>query len=156
MTVFYAYAEVPADVQKVWEIDPADDDGRPWIRHEAGGPWSVEGETILQGGLVLTWEQLMENFGPLTDDPAMAGVGLEALPSTAAATVPDELRQAAGKLTNPPHCGGRHTDCACDYAEQLAGLFRDIAARLTAEPGYPVPETALDMARRINKTEVSR
>lgn len=66
-----------------------------------------------------------------------------------------ELRQAADKLTEIPHCGGTYSDCACDYAEQLAGLFRDIASKAEGEPGYEVNETAFDMARRINRAEVA-
>ena len=69
-------------------------------------------------------------------------------------SVPQELRQAADKLTAEPHCGGVYSDCACDYAEQLAGLFRDLAAKVEADPDYPVSLTAVDMARRINRAEV--
>lgn len=159
MTVFYAYAEVPADVRKVWEIDPASDsdaDTAPWVRAAGSELWRVRGED--EGGLELTWPQLMENFGPLTDDPAMAGVGLDALPSgpgTAPAVV-EELRAAADKITTPPNCGGEFSACVCDYADRLASLLRDVAQQAEQEPAWPVFQLALDIARRINRPEVSR
>lgn len=69
-------------------------------------------------------------------------------------TVSDELRQAADKLTAEPHCGGIYSDCACDYAEQLAGLLRDVAAKVDKDPGWPVPLLMLDIAQRINRATV--
>lgn len=72
-------------------------------------------------------------------------------------TVSDELRQAADKLTEVPHCGGAYSDCACDYAEQLAGLLRDYASLIDEDPDWAasIPDTAMDIVRRINRFEVS-
>lgn len=71
-------------------------------------------------------------------------------------SVSEELRQAADKLTQVPHCGGEYSDCLCDYAVQLAGLFRDVARKLDADPDFPVSLVAWDMAQRINRAEVAR
>lgn len=72
-------------------------------------------------------------------------------------TVSDELRQAADRLTAEPHCGGKYSDCARDYAEQPAGLLRDYAEMVDADPDWAahVPATALDIVRRINAYGVS-
>lgn len=70
-------------------------------------------------------------------------------------SVSDELRQAADKLTAAPHCGGIYSDCACDFAEQLAGLLRDAAAQAEQERGWSPPMLLLDTARRINRAEVA-
>lgn len=67
-------------------------------------------------------------------------------------TITDELRRAADKLTEIPHCGYKYSDCACDYAEQLAGLLRDIVLRVEQHPDFPVSPEALDIARRINRS----
>lgn len=93
MTIFYAkpylvggsythggdeevhFDEMPADLTKVWEIDPfPPDDTRPWTRDD-NGLWSFEGED----GLELSWEELLYEFGPLTDDEGQAGMGLDEL-----------------------------------------------------------------------------
>lgn len=95
MTVFYAerylvgglethggdlethYDPMPADLVRVWEVDPADPwDTTPWVRG-ADGIWTVEGEG--PDGLALPWEELLEEFAPVSDDEADAAIGLDAL-----------------------------------------------------------------------------
>lgn len=67
------------NITKVWEVDPAEPgDTTPWVKG-ADGYWSPEGEGF--DSLELPWEDLLEEFGPLTNDEDDAAIGLEALAS---------------------------------------------------------------------------
>jgi hypothetical protein len=95
MTVFYAqdymvgglyihggdrethYTPMPEGLKKVWEIEPVPPgDTTPWVRGD-GDYWTVAAEGHEE--LALSWEELLEEFGPLTDDETEAAMGLEAL-----------------------------------------------------------------------------
>jgi len=68
---------MPANLTKVWEIDPADpNDTTPWVR-DADNLWTVQGEG--DEGFALSWIELLDEFGPLTDDERDAAMGIEAL-----------------------------------------------------------------------------
>jgi hypothetical protein len=94
MTVFYAktytvgglythggdrethHDPMPEDLTRVWEIEPfLPADTRPWER-DADGFWSMPDEPDSQ---VLDWVELLDGFGPVTDDEGDAGMGLEEL-----------------------------------------------------------------------------
>jgi hypothetical protein len=70
-------------------------------------------------------------------------------------TVAEELRAAAAKLTAEPHCGGEFSDCVCEYSDRIAALLLDVAEQAEQNQNWRAPELLLDMARRINRTEVA-
>jgi hypothetical protein len=71
------YDPMPEGLTKVWEIDPADpNDTTPWVRGD-DDVWTVESEG--DEGLALSWIELLDDFGPLTDDETDAAIGMEAL-----------------------------------------------------------------------------
>lgn len=95
MTVFYAesytvgglythggdiethYSEMPAELRRVWEIEPyPPGDTTPWVRDDSD-LWTVEGQA--DEGLALEWTELLDEFGPLSDDVDDAALGLDAL-----------------------------------------------------------------------------
>lgn len=95
MTVFYAQSymvgglethggdrevhhdPMPEGLRKVWEIEPyPPGDTTPWVRDDAD-LWTVEGQA--DEGLALEWTELLDEFGPLSDDVDDAALGLDAL-----------------------------------------------------------------------------
>lgn len=68
---------IPDHVTKLWEIDPAEPgDTMPWIKGDDGYWTPAEpGYDVL----TLSSEELLEEFGPVSDDEADAAIGLDAL-----------------------------------------------------------------------------